>query len=71
MGIGHGRTTHRDRHGMLAGVARLQAHLMIAVVIVVVARRPIVVVCSEPMMVIGMIVFGVGVGVQRRDVADS
>ena len=39
------------------------------IVLVVMRRGPLMLVCSEPVMVLGMIVIGVLVDVQRRDLA--
>ena len=39
------------------------------IVLIVMRRGPLMLVCSKPVMVLGMIVIGVLVDVQRRDVA--
>ena len=52
---------------MLPRVACLQMHRII--VLVVMRRGPLMLVCSGPVMVLGMIVIGVLVDVQRRDLA--
>ena len=52
---------------MLAGVARLQMHRVM--VLVVVRGGPMMLVCGKAVMVLRMIVIGVLVDVQRRDLA--
>jgi hypothetical protein len=50
---------------MEAGVARLQMHCL--VVLLVVRGGPMMLVCGKTVIVLGMIVIGVLVDVQRRD----
>jgi hypothetical protein len=52
---------------MLSGVARLELRGLM--VLVVVRARPLMLVCGEAVMVLGMIVISVLVDVQRRDLA--
>jgi hypothetical protein len=52
---------------MEAGIARLQVHRVM--VLVVVGSRPMMLVCGKAVMVLRMIVIGVLVDVQRRDLA--
>ncbi len=59
------RADHRERHGMLSGVARFHT-LPIAIVL---RGRPMMLVCGRPVIVLGMIVIGIRVDVQRRDLA--
>jgi hypothetical protein len=60
------RTGHRERHRMLARVARLE---MRRVIVGVVMRRWPMLVCSQPVMVLGMVMIGICVNVQRGDLA--
>jgi hypothetical protein len=52
---------------MLAGIARLEMHCLI--VLVVVRDRPMMLVCGKAVVVLRMIVICVLVDVQRRDLA--
>ena len=61
------RAGHRNRDRVLARVARLQMRRIIVVVMML--CWPMMLVCSEPVMVLGMIVIGVCVDVQRGDLA--
>lgn len=54
---------------MLAGVARLEMHCVM--VLLVVRGGPTMLVCSKAVVVLGMIVICVLVDVQRRDLAGS
>jgi hypothetical protein len=58
--------SHRECHGVIAGFARLQMH---GVIVVVTLYGPIVFVCSEPVVVLGMIVVAVEVKVQQERLA--
>jgi hypothetical protein len=58
--------SHRECHGVIAGFARLQMH---GVIVVVTLYGPIVFVCSEPVVVLGMIVVAVAVKVQQERLA--
>ena len=60
------RAGHRKRHRMLARVARLEMRRVIVGVMVL--RWPMLV-CSQPVMVLGMVMIGVCVDVQRGDLA--
>ena len=62
-----GRAAHSNRQRMPSRVAGLQMHRII--VLVVLRSGPMMLVCSEPVMVLGMFVIGVLVNVQRRDLA--
>jgi hypothetical protein len=57
------RAAHCDRQSMLAGVARLQLHCLM--VLVVVRNRPMMLVYGKAVVVIRMIVICVLVDVQR------
>lgn len=52
---------------MLAGLARLESHVLI--VLVLMCGRRMVLVCSRAMMMLGMIVIAVRVDVQRGRLA--
>jgi hypothetical protein len=67
VGLQQWRAADRDRYRMLAGIARLQMRGVI--VLVVVRRGPMMLVCGEPVMVLGMVVIAVRVSVQRRELA--
>ena len=58
---------HGDRQSMLAGVARLEMHCLM--VLVVVRDRPMMLVYGKAVVVLRMIVICVLVVVQRRDLA--
>ena len=60
--------THRDRHHMLAGFARLQMHCVI-IIVVMMRGGPMMLVCGKAVTVFRMIVTGVLVDVQRGDLA--
>lgn len=64
---GQRRAAHNERHRVLAGVARLHVHFLI----VLVRSRLRVLVWREPVLVLGMIVIGVRVHVQRGRLASS
>jgi hypothetical protein len=60
------RAGHRKRHRMLARVARLEVRRVIVGVMML--CWPMLV-CSQPVVVLGMVVIRVGVDVQRGDLA--
>jgi hypothetical protein len=62
-----GSTSHRDRHHVLTRIARLQMRRRI--VLDAICCRPMMLVGGEPVMVVGMIVIGVQMDVQRRALA--
>jgi hypothetical protein len=63
--LGQRRAAHRDRYRMLAGATRLHMHHV--VVLVLMRDGSMMLVCSEAVMVLGMIVTGVLVDMERRD----
>ena len=58
---------HRECHGVIAGFARLEMRRVI--VVVVMRYGSIVLVCSEPVVVLGMVVVDVQVNVEQRHLA--
>ena len=67
MDLRHGSAAHDERHRMLAGLARLEIHGII--VLVLMCGRRMMLVCGGAMMMLGMIVIAVRVDVQRRRLA--